>query len=44
MGWDGNTGQGTSYFQDFRVTKGVGRYAGSAGASYTVPQSIVTTG
>lgn len=44
MGWNGNTGQGTSYFQDFRVTKGVARYSGTAGSSYTVPQSIVTTG
>lgn len=43
MGWNGNAGQGTSYFQDFRFTKGVGRYPGSSGA-YTVPQSIVTTG
>jgi hypothetical protein len=44
MGWSGNTGQGTAYFQDFRVTKGVGRYPGSGGTSYTIPSSIVTTG
>lgn len=44
MGWNGNTGQGTAYFQDFRVTKGVGRYPGSGGTSYTVPSSIVTRG
>jgi hypothetical protein len=44
LGWNGNGGQGTGYFQDFRVTKGVARYTGSAGSSYTVPGSIVTTG
>lgn len=43
MGWNGNGSQGTAYFQDFRFTKGIGRYPGSSGA-YTVPQSIVTTG
>jgi hypothetical protein len=44
LGWNGNGGQGTAYFQDFRVTKGVGRYAASIGSSYTIPGSIVTTG
>lgn len=29
-------------FQDFRVTKGVARYVGSVGSTYTLPQSIVT--
>lgn len=33
-----------SVFQDFRITKGVARYTGAVGASYTVPQSIVTIG
>jgi hypothetical protein len=44
LGWNGNGGQGTAYFQDFRVTKGAGRYAGSIGGTYTIPGSIVTTG
>jgi len=44
LGWNGNGGQGTAYFQDFRVTKGYGRYAGSIGGTYTIPGSIVTTG
>jgi hypothetical protein len=30
-------------FQDYRVTKGVARYTGSTGSTYTVPQSIVIT-
>jgi hypothetical protein len=30
-------------FQDYRVTKGVARYTGTAGTAYTVPQSIVIT-
>jgi len=43
MGWNGNAGQINSAFQDFRVTKGVARYTGTVGTTYTVPQSIVTT-
>lgn len=33
-----------SVFQDFRITKGIARYTGAVNATYTVPQSIVTTG
>lgn len=40
MGLDGNTATNT-YFQDFRITKGVARYTGALNAAYTVPQSIV---
>jgi hypothetical protein len=39
-GWSGAT-QRPTLFQDYRVTKGVARYTGTAGTSYTVPQSIV---
>jgi hypothetical protein len=39
-GWSGAT-QSTTVFQDYRVTKGVARYTGAIGASYTQPQSIV---
>lgn len=38
--WAAST-QRTTLFQDYRVTKGVARYTGSIGASYTLPQSIV---
>lgn len=40
MGWAA-AAMSTTVFQDYRVTKGVARYTGSVGASYTVPQSIV---
>lgn len=40
-GWKGATMRPT-LFQDFRVTKGVCRYAGTVGSSYTQPDSIVT--
>jgi hypothetical protein len=40
-GWPGNTSQFDALYQDFRVTKGVARYTGANGASYTLPQSIV---
>jgi len=43
-GWAGNAGQFNTLYQDFRVTKGVARYTGAEGASYTQPGSIVTTG
>jgi hypothetical protein len=43
MGWSGNSAMFTTLFQDFRVTKGVARYTGSVGSTYTLPQSIVTT-
>jgi hypothetical protein len=43
MGWPGNSGMFNTLFQDFRVTKGVARYTGSTGSTYTLPQSIVTT-
>lgn len=43
MGWPGNSGMYTTLFQDFRVTKGVARYTGAEGTSYTMPQSIVIT-
>jgi hypothetical protein len=43
MGWPGNTGMFNTLFQDFRVTKGIARYTGSVGSTYTLPQSIVTT-
>jgi hypothetical protein len=39
-GWSGAT-QRPTLFQDYRVTKGVARYTGSIGTSYTLPQSIV---
>ena len=39
-GWSGATVRPT-VFQDYRVTKGVARYTGSIGASYTIPSSIV---
>lgn len=39
-GWSAATSSPT-LFQDYRVTKGVARYTGSIGASYTQPQSIV---
>jgi hypothetical protein len=41
--WDAAT-QRPGVFQDYRVTKGVARYTGTAGTSYTIPQSIVTIG
>jgi hypothetical protein len=44
MGWSGNSSMFSTLFQDFRVTKGVARYTGSTGSTYTVPQSIVTLG
>ena len=44
MGWAGNTSQFVALYQDFRVTKGVARYTGAEGASYTLPGSIVTIG
>lgn len=42
----GSSGGGgmTMYLQDYRVTKGVARYTGAVGASYTQPSSIVTNG
>jgi hypothetical protein len=40
MGRSGDTMFNT-LFQDFRVTKGVARYTGAEGASYTLPESIV---
>lgn len=40
-GWPGNGSQFAALYQDFRVTKGVARYTGANGASYTQPQSIV---
>lgn len=40
-GWPGNTGQFDALYQDFRVTKGVARYTGAEGTSYTQPQSMV---
>lgn len=39
-GWSDAT-QSPAIFQDYRVTKGVARYTGTAGTAYTVPQSIV---
>ena len=44
MNWPGSTSQRASAWQDYRITKGVARYTGAVGASYTVPQSIVTNG
>ena len=43
-GWPGNGSQFAVLYQDFRVTKGVARYTGAEGASYTLPGSIVTIG
>jgi hypothetical protein len=43
MGWPNNSAMFTTLFQDFRVTKGIARYTGSVGSTYTLPQSIVTT-
>ena len=44
MGYSADGSMATTLFQDFRITKGVARYTGSVGTTYTVPQSIVTIG
>jgi hypothetical protein len=41
MGLGSDSSAFNTLFQDFRVTKGVARYTGTNGSTYTVPESIV---